>query len=211
MKTIFWNVDTQYDFMRDKGALAVSDAYIIEENLQTLTEFAHTKGVQIIFTGDWHTPDSSEFSSVPDYKQTYPPHCLINTQGAAFIPATTPYKPFIIDWQDKSLDTEALVRHKGDIVIYKDAFDVFAGSPHSETVLQIIQPSKVVVYGVAANVCVHYAICGLLQRGKTVYAVLDAMKGLPELPLEPLIKQWKSKGSLLVRTEDVLSVMDKLL
>ena len=61
MKTIFWNVDTQYDFMRDdssfKGALAVPGAKSIEKNLKKLTDFARENEYQIVNTADYMTEE----------------------------------------------------------------------------------------------------------------------------------------------------------
>ena len=209
MKTVFWNVDTQYDFMRDdesfKGTLPVPGARGIEQNLEKMTNLARTRNIQIIFTGDWHTPESKEFSDNPDYKMTFPPHCMMETKGAAYVPAATPQDPFVIEWQEKSFDAAAVDRHKGDIVLYKDAFNVFAGapeSPHAHQCLEIINPSRAIVYGVATNVCVHFAVVGLLEREVEVYAVSDAIKELPELPLRETLAEWERKGAHLITVNE---------
>lgn len=207
MKTIFWNVDTQYDFMRNdssfQGALAIPGAKEIEKNLEKLTKYARMHDILIINTADWHTPASEEFSLTPDYKITFPPHCLQETLGAAFIPATSPDAPHAINWQDKIIDEKALALAK-EIILYKDKFCIFAGNPHTEKVLETIKPDRAVVYGVATNVCVHYAVMGLLQRGTDVFVVEDAIKELPGLPLEETIKQWTAKGTKLVKTKDIV-------
>ena len=62
MKTIFWNVDTQYDFMRAKGKLYVSEAEKIETNLAQLTSLAKTNGIKVVNTADWHNKHSKEIS-----------------------------------------------------------------------------------------------------------------------------------------------------
>ncbi len=207
MKTIFWNVDTQYDFMRNdpsfKGALPVPDARSIEGNLEQLTKYARLHTLRIINTADWHTAASAELSSTPDYKTTFPPHCLQKTIGAAFVPATAPYAPHVVDWQDKVIYPSIIALAK-EIILYKDKFCIFAGNPHTEKVLETIKPDRAVVYGVATNVCVHYAVMGLLERGVEVVVVEDAIKELPNLPLEETINQWTAKGAKLVKTKDVV-------
>ena len=210
MKTIFWNVDTQYDFMRDdvsfKGALAVPDAHTIETNLEHLTSLARGLHVPIINTADWHTATSKELSATPDYKTTFPPHCLIDTPGARYVPATTPLDPYVIDWRASAFDTEKVRTHR-EIVLYKDAFDIFAGSPHADAVLRTLQPQRVVVYGVATNVCVDYAVRGLLARGVDVIVPTDAIKELPELPLEETLHTWTEKGAHLTTTDGVYNLL----
>ena len=103
MKTIFWNVDTQHDFMREDGALYVPQAETIEKNLEKITRIGRKNPVQIINTGDWHNEDSEEFSETPDYVNKFPPHCIKGTKGAEYIPATKPMDPYVIDWQDKEI------------------------------------------------------------------------------------------------------------
>lgn len=172
MKTIFWNVDTQYDFMRDdethKGALVVPDAKTIESNLEMLTKYASKKGIQVVNTADWHTPDSKEFSETPDYKTTFPPHCLAGTKGAEYVPATTPKNAHTIDWKSETIDEKTIREHKGDYIILKDDFCVFKGNRHTNRLVELIKPEQAIVYGVATNVCVNYAVLGLLERGVSV-------------------------------------------
>lgn len=212
MKTIFWNVDTQYDFMRDDesfhGALAIPGTIKIEGNLEKLTRIAQEKKILTVNTADWHTEASKEFSDTPDYKTTFPKHCMEFTQGAKYIPATEPSRwSMYIDWMVKDdgfLGILKQVSNAGiDIVIFKDHFDVFQGNPYTERILESIKPEAAVVYGVATNVCVNYAVLGLLERGIRVYVPTDAIKELPGRPLEEVLNKWKEKGARLIKTEEV--------
>ncbi len=218
MKTIFWNVDTQYDFMRDddsfRGALPIPGAREIEPNLEMLTQYAVKNRLQIVNTADFHTPDSEELSEEPDFMTTFPPHCLRGTKGAEFIPATTPKlttlrAQYAIDWREERLK-EFYLERQTDIIIHKDKFDVFTGNPHTERVLEILNPDRAVVYGVATNVCVDYAVRGLLERGIEVYVPTDAIKELPGLPLEETLRAWQDSGAKLVTVDDIVkyNIMD---
>src|SRR3989338_3806073 len=133
MKTIFWNVDTQYDFMRPDGNLYVEGAEKIEGNLARLTELARVKGIKVVNTADWHNKDSEELSSNPNFIQTFPEHCMQNTPGAKFVPATDPQNPYKIDWAQDCFDMGE-VSQRRNIILYKDKFDVFRGTPHVEMV-----------------------------------------------------------------------------
>ncbi|MBI4440632.1 cysteine hydrolase [Candidatus Woesearchaeota archaeon] len=209
MKTIFWNVDTQYDFMRPDGALYVPGAETIEGNLEKLTRYAHVKNLLVVNTADWHTPMSQELSATPDYKTTFPPHCLIDTRGADFVPATCPEDAFAVDWRDARLEEKtigALADRTWDagLILYKDAFDIFAGNPYANRIVDIIEPERAIVYGVATNVCVHYAVTGLLTRGIDVIVVRDAIKELPNLPLQEMLDSWTKKGVRFAITQDIM-------
>lgn len=209
MKTIFWNVDTQYDFMRNdesfRGALPVEGARSIEANLEKLTKYARANSIQVVNTADWHTLQSKEISDKPDFETTFPPHCLQGTKGAEYVPATKPNNPYAIEWNAPTIDEKVIAAHKGDVVILKDAFDVFAGNPHADKIVDILNPDNILVYGVATNVCVNYAVIGLAEKKKRVYVVADAIKELPSFPLDKVLKKWEGKGVKLVSTEEVIS------
>ncbi|HLD07358.1 MAG TPA: cysteine hydrolase family protein [Candidatus Nanoarchaeia archaeon] len=205
MHTIFWNVDTQYDFMRDDelyhGLLYIPGAQGIESNLDRLTKLAAQRGIIVVNTADWHDEQSAEISATPDFKTTFPRHCMIGTPGAAYVPATAPARPYIIDWRDEHIDPAQVLRHR-NIVLYKDAFDIFAGSRHADPALQLLDPQRVIVYGVATNVCVDRAVHGLRDRGKEVSVVQDAIKELPGT-LEQTLASWSARSVHLIRTDEV--------
>ena len=199
---IFYNVDTQYDFMYQSlimmdgstfnGTLAIPGAELIVYNLEQLTAYAAKKELRTVNTADWHTKDSKEFSDEPDFIATFPAHCLMDTKGAEFITATRPKNPYVIDWQDSDFDPKDMLKYR-NIVVYKDTFDVFSGpsKPHIKKVIDTIRPISAVVYGVATNVCVNDAVNGLLKSGVDVYVVTDAIKELPGSKLDEIFGNWK--------------------
>jgi len=211
MKTLFWNVDTQKDFMKTDGKLPVGEgqgAMELEENLRYLTDLATQENVQVVNTGDYHNQDSEEIvfpeeNVEPDYLETFPPHCMQETEGVEFIDATDPEEALRFDWQqDYDVATE-LENYEGDVVIYKDRFNVFEGSPHTDDIVDEIDPDRVFVYGVATDVCVDQAIEGLLETGAEVYAVEDAVKGIDPEASDNCMAEWIQEGVKTVYTREV--------
>src|SRR5260370_39940683 len=80
-RVIFWDVDTQYDFMKADGKLYVPDAEQGIPNLKRLTDFAHGHGIPIVASADHHLPTDPEIPATPDWTTTFPPHCLRGTTG----------------------------------------------------------------------------------------------------------------------------------
>jgi len=191
---LFWNVDTQEDFIDQAGKLYVEGAETIRPVLKQITGFARGKGIRVVNTCDYHGVNSNELSAHPDYKETFPLHCLGGSAGAEFISETAPDHPLVIDWDaDLAIFAEFdRPEQFRNIVIRKDAFDVFAGNPHTEKVVQILNPERAFVYGVTTNVCVDKAVMGLVEHGIKVYVISDAIKELPGLPLP--YEKWKSAG-----------------
>lgn len=196
---VFWNVDTQNDFMKIDGSLPVPDAHKIGDNLQLLTNLAKKLGIKVVNTADWHNEHSVELSDAPDFVKTFPKHCMMNTSGAEFVPETKPENPYVIDWQDNDFD-EKPVRENRNLLLYKDDFDIFKGNKHTDKVLEIIKPDFVIVYGVATNVCVNYAVLGLRERKIKTFVISDAVKELPGCSLDELFSTWTGKGAADIKT-----------
>ena len=206
-KILFWNVDTQIDFMEPDGKLYVQGAEAIRPLLGKITRYARENNIRVVNTADYHLINSSEISNNPDFVNTFPPHCMAETKGALYIPETDPEQPVIIDWNadvmlDPRFDNPDRFRN---VLIRKDAFDVFAGNPHTEKVLDIIQPDRVFVYGVTTNVCVDQAVTGLAERGKEVFVFSDAIKELPNIPMP--FEKWKNLGVTLIPFSNIEKYM----
>ena len=204
MKILFWNVDTQKDFVEKDGALYVEGAEEIKPVLQRLTKFAEEYGIQVVTTADFHTDKSEEISDKPDFKTTFPPHCIEGTLGASSIEETAPENPYVISYLTEEIDKEK-IKATRNIALLKDAFDVFEGNQYTEPVLSAIEPDFIVVYGVATNVCVDKAVQGLVYRGYDVVVVEDAIKGIPNIPVEPVLMDWLKKD-VTILTADTLEL-----
>ncbi|MCS7229652.1 MAG: isochorismatase family cysteine hydrolase [Candidatus Kryptonium sp.] len=203
---VFWDVDTQYDFMMKDGKLYVPNAEEIIPNLKKLYDYARMNKIQIMGSSDYHTLNDEEISDNPDYLNTFPPHCLQDTPGWERIEATKPLNPVYIDSHPYSKEEiEKLIQnHTGEIIFRKQKFDVFS-NPNVDTVLEIINPKEIVVFGVALDVCDAYAIEGFLQRKKyKIYLVEDAVKAIYEDRGKKLIDKWKSEGVEVVKTNDIV-------
>jgi len=204
---IFWDVDTQYDFMRADGKLYVPDAEQIIPNLRRLTDYAHAKRITVIASADDHVPGHRELSASPDFKQTFPEHCMRGTRGQAKIPETRLVDPLVIEpgREDPASLADRVGAHPGDILFNKHWFDVFTNE-NVETVLGVLAPRAVVLYGVAQDVCNRYAIEGLVARHPEIrlYAVSDAMKPIDRDVAQHLLTQWGEAGVRIVETNDIV-------
>src|SRR3989442_9632993 len=96
-RVIFWDVDTQYDFMHADGKLYVPEAERIITNLQRLTNYAHGHGIRIVASADDHVMGHSEISDSPDWQSTFPAHCMRGTAGQMKIPETALRDPLVIE------------------------------------------------------------------------------------------------------------------
>src|SRR5437762_12154110 len=75
---IFWEVDTQADFMLPGGKLYVPGAEKLLPNIRRLTDAARKGKVFLVSHGCFHTSDDPEFKMLP-------PHSVQGTPGANFV------------------------------------------------------------------------------------------------------------------------------
>jgi len=120
--------------------------------------------------------------------------------GSEYIPATKPKNPYIISWEDKNFDVNEVLERR-NLVLYKDKFNIFSGNFHANKILGLLNPQRIVDYGVAANVCVNFAVNGLLERNFEVYIPIDAIKELPGSILPS--KEWEKNGGILTTTRKI--------
>jgi len=203
---IFWDVDTQHDFMDADGKLYVPGSEEIKPQLKRLTEYAHERQIHIVASSDDHVPGHRELSASPDFLESFPEHCMRGTRGAAKIPETALFAPLILEPEPQP--HEALARtlwsHGGDVLIRKHWFDVFT-NPNTGTLLEAWDPTEIVVYGVALDVCDKYAIDGFIERGiPTIHLVLDATRAIHPERTAGLVAAWKKQDVRVVTTEDVV-------
>lgn len=205
---IFWDVDTQADFMRSDGKLYVAGSEAIIPTLKHLTDHAHAQGVRVLASADDHVTGHRELSSTPDWHETFPDHCMHGTPGQQKIPETALRHPLVIEPEpeDRARLAARVRTHEGDILIHKHWFDVFT-NPNLLPVLDALSPARIVLYGVALDVCDRYAIEGLLAHRPRIRLALvtDATRAIHPEQGEALLRDWERRGVELTSAGKVLT------
>ena len=142
-------------------------------------------------TQDWHPPDHCSFLGRPD--NLYPPHCVMGTPGADFLPGLHTHR-FSAVWR-KGYDPDF------------EAYAVTAQHPAFADFLKASGVRAVVVCGIATNICCFFAARDLKQAGLDVWLTEDASAGI-DVPAAGLFQaQTKAEGQGLgiryVTVEDV--------
>ena len=193
MKTVFVDVDTQFDFLFPAGALYVPEADLILPVLERLARHAAARGIPFLSTADAHAEDDVEFAS-------WPPHCVAGTLGQRK-PAGLLLEPrVVVPNQDAPLRLEGARQ----IVLEKQTVDAFATRTMGR-VLESLAADLYVVYGVATEVCVLCAARGLLATGKQVTVVADAICGITPVASDEALEEIRRRGGLVANTAEILS------
>jgi nicotinamidase/pyrazinamidase len=202
---ILWDVDTQVDFMLPEGKLYVRGAEEAIPAMARLVTAAREAGIVHVASADDHELTDPEISDEPDFRNTYPPHCLRGTPGAERIPETRqadplplgllPFPPGLVP---------GLVEGQRELLLLKKNFNVFT-NPNAEPLLDALDPDELVVFGVATDVCDDAAILGFLQRGRRVRFVEDAARGLDEERVTACTAVWRERGVEFTTADEVVA------
>jgi nicotinamidase/pyrazinamidase len=195
MKVVFWDVDTQIDFIEPTGKLYVPGAEETRPNLATLTKMDS----DICFSGsvDAHIPSDSEFDEWGD-------HCVYGTPGQLKIPETTRNNILFVPsvrLSDKQLSEVAAF--DGQVIFEKQEIIVSSNS-NVEPFLKLHDPNVIVVYGVVTEICVDQTVKYLAgELGYRTYVVEDAIKELNTENADSCKDNWKKIDVKTIKTNSV--------
>jgi nicotinamidase/pyrazinamidase len=158
---LYFDIDTQIDFMFPAGALYVPGA----EKLLPLIAKLNCEG-RLISTTDAHDEDD------PEFKQ-WPPHCVKGTVGQTKPAALLRDKRTVIP----NHPVELRIDGADQIILEKQALSLFT-NPNTDALIKALDPDECIVYGVVTELCVKECVIGLLERGYKVSIVREATQSL---------------------------------
>ena len=190
MKTIFFDIDSQLDFLYPVGALYVPGAERIVPAIARLNRHAAAHGIPVISTTDAHTENDPEF-------QVWPPHCVAGTLGQHKAESTLLGKRVVVPNRDCPLSLDGAEQ----IVVEKQHVDVFT-VPNFGRIVELLAADRFVVYGVVTEICVLFAARGLVKYGKPVTIVTDAVKALTAEASERALAEICAAGGKLALSSE---------
>src|ERR1035441_8659860 len=122
---LYFDIDTQIDFMFPAGALYVPGAETLLPRIARLNREAVTGGGMVISTTCAHEEDDAEF-------KIWPPHCVIGTVGQTKPATLLSDKRTVVPKQLADVE----VRGAEQILLEKGELDLFT-NPNIETLIQI--------------------------------------------------------------------------
>jgi nicotinamidase/pyrazinamidase len=182
MTTVFFDIDTQIDFVFPAGALYVPGAEAIVPAVSKLNRYAAANGIVVISTMDAHAENDQEFLH-------WPPHCVAACNGQRKPAETLLESRSVVSTKPAHGKTSAA--HQ--ILLEKHTLDCFSNRnlPH---LLEHFNADRYVVYGVVTEICVKLAAFGLLKTGKRVELVSDAVRSLKTADADQMLAEFTAGG-----------------
>lgn len=191
MKTVYFDIDTQIDFLFPAGSLHVPGAQQLIPALGRLNHHAAKHGHPLVSSMCAHTEDD------PEFKQ-WPAHCVIGTIGQLKPTETLLEKRAVIGVGPDDSQT----RGAQQILFEKSKLDITT-SPHFHTLVARLAADRYVVYGVVTEYCVRFAALALLETGKPVILVTDAIQTLRAEDSAKTLDEFIKRGGRLATVAEV--------
>jgi len=186
------------------GKLYVPGAEKLLPELKRLTDAARRGDVFLASDACVHEPNDPEF-------QRFPPHCLRGTPGAAIVTEALAGKILAIP-NRAGAEIPLEFSDVQQIVLEKQTLDVF-DNPNTEVVLQRLRnftdaDAEFVVFGVVTEYCVRCAAKGLLERGRRVSLVSDAIATLKSEDGDKALAELSGMGAHMITTDEALAKVE---
>jgi len=191
MKTVFFDIDTQIDFLYPAGALCVPGAEKLLPALTRLNHYAAEHAIVVVSTTDAHAENDPEF-------RDWPAHCVVGTPGQQK-PAQTLLEERVVI---PTTPGEYSIDGATQIILEKQALDLFT-NPNLPGLLERLNADRYVVYGVVTEYCVRCALLGLLKTGRSIELVTDAIQSLNEAVARRTLEEFTSAGGRLTAAAEV--------
>lgn len=193
MKTVFFDVDTQIDFLYPAGALYVPGAERLVPTIARLNRSAAERSILVISDTDAHAQDDPEF-------RHWPPHCIAGTFGQRKPAQTLLSRRVVVTSTPSDYDLGAAQQ----VILEKQDLDCFL-NPNLPALLDGLAAERYVVYGVVTEYCVRCAAFGLLRRGGRVELVTDAIETLSAQDGQRTLDEFVAAGGCLTTASEVIS------
>jgi nicotinamidase/pyrazinamidase len=182
MATALIVVDVQNDFC-EGGSLAVAGGAAVAGAISR--HISASRYDHVVATRDHHVDPGTHFSDTPDFVDSWPPHCRVDTPGASFHP-------------DLDVAPIQAVFSKG---AHAAAYSGFEGTdPDGRTLAEWLRErgvDTVEVVGIATDHCVRATALDAAAAGFTTTVLLDLTAGVAPSTVDAALAQLEATGVTL--------------
>jgi nicotinamidase/pyrazinamidase len=177
-------VDVQNDFC-EGGSLAVAGGAAVAAELSSRLAADTGDWDHVVATRDHHIDPGAHFSAEPDYVDTWPPHCVVGTDGVHLHPA---------------LDTARIeaVFDKGSHAAAYSGFEGRSAGTGLAAWLRDRGVTAVDIVGIATDHCVRATALDAAREGFETTVLLDLTAGVAPVTTVRALGEMRSAGVRLV-------------
>ena len=188
MRNALLVVDTQLDFV-EGGSLAVQGGLTVAAMIARHVRHFKYEYQFVVASRDYHENAPDHISDHPDFVNTWPPHCMVGTPGAAFVPTI------------QNLVREKLIQAvvtKGRNAAAYSAFDGLDARGHY--LLDVLNEQRIDhidVCGIATDYCVRASALEARKNQFQVRVLVNLCAAVNEATGQQALDEMKAAGCQL--------------
>ena len=190
-KQILIDIDTQKDFLLAQGKACIRNHRRVLAHIRRIMAWARSQHVPIISTAEVY-PDNNGESTIG--------YCIDGTDGQKKI-CYTLFKDRVCFAADGNTDLPRdMLRQHRQIILHKRCVDPF-NEPRIDRLLSEVRANEFILVGASLEGAVKMTALGLLQRGKKVTIIIDAVGTHNNKDAKLALRKMETKGAKLVETK----------
>jgi nicotinamidase/pyrazinamidase len=195
-KQILVDIDTQRDFLLAGGKACIRNHRRVLAHIRRVMAWARSRNIPVISTAEVHHNDNGEGQSR---------YCLDGTDGQKKIRYSlfNNRVSFAADG-NTDLPRDMLRRYK-QVILHKRCVDPF-DEPRIDRLLSEVKANEFILVGISLEGAVEATALGLLQRGKKVTIVIDAVGSHNKREAKLALRKMETKGAKLIETKRLAGV-----
>lgn len=188
-RQIIIDIDTQKDFLLAEGKACIRNHRRVLEHIRRVMAWARRRNIPIISIAEVYPNNNGDSVG----------YCIDGTDGQKKIPYTlfNNRVSFAADG-NTDLPRDMLRRYK-QVIVHKRCIDPFE-EPRIDRLLSELRASEFIVVGASVETAIKVTVLGLLQRGKNVTVVLDAVGSHDKREANLALRKMETKGAKLIET-----------
>jgi nicotinamidase-related amidase len=187
-KQVIIDVNTQKDFFLDDGKARVGNRRRILSHIRRVMALARVKKIPVISISEVHPENNNGVYCIDGSDGMQKIHYTLMSNHASFA-------------ADNNTDLPVdLLRRYHQIILHKRCVDPFE-EPRIDRLLSEIRANEFVLIGACIEGAIEATALGLLQRGKKVTVVVDAIGAQDKQKAKHALRKIAAKGARLVETK----------
>jgi nicotinamidase-related amidase len=189
-KQVLLDISTQKDFFLGAGNACIKNHRRVLANVRRIMAWARARNIPVISTCEVY-PNSNGNGAVN--------YCIDGTEGQEKIRYTLLQRRISFPADGRGDLPQDVLRRYKQIILHKRCLDPF-DEPRIDRLLSEVRANEFILIGASAEDSVQSAALGLLQRGKKVSVVVDAVGSHNKREGRLAIRKMGAKGARLIDT-----------
>jgi len=198
-RQVLIDINTQRDFLLAGGKACIRNHRRVLAHIRRVMAWARRRNIPVISTCDvYPNGNGNDDKSMIDY-------CLDGTEGQRKIHYTLLSDRISFPADGNTDLPRDMLRRYRQVILYKRCVHPF-DEPRIDRLLSELRANEFIIIGTDVEGAVKATVLGLLQRGKKVTVVFDALGSHDKREADMALRKMEAKGAKLIETKRLAGI-----